>query len=304
MGGGAQGAMTMGLSRRRAWVLAARLPTLPAAVTPVLVGTAAGVRGASFRPLPFAAALVASLLIQVGTNFANDYFDFHKGADTAERLGPVRVTQSGLISAAEVKRAAMLTFGLAVLIGVYLVAVGGWPILAIGLASVVAAVAYTGGPWPLAYHGLGDLFVFIFFGVLAVGGSAYLQAGTFSHLALASAVPVGLLVVNILVINNLRDIATDRAAGKRTLAVRIGDRASRLQYALFVVISYLIPLLLWLTGAAPAWVLLAWLSLPLAVGLLRTVLRGTPGPALNPVLGQTGRLELVFGLLFALGLLL
>jgi len=293
-----------GLSRRRAWVLAARLPTLPAAVTPVLVGTAAGVRGVAFRPLPFVAALVASLLIQVGTNFANDYFDFHKGADTAERLGPVRVTQSGLISAAEVKRAAMLTFGLALLIGVYLVAVGGWPILAIGLASVVAAVAYTGGPWPLAYHGLGDVFVFIFFGLLAVGGSAYLQAGTLTGLALAAAVPVGLLVVNILVINNLRDIATDGAAGKRTLAVRIGAPASRLQYLTFVVISYLVPLLLWLTGTTPAWVLLAWLSLPLAAALLRTVLRGTSGPALNPVLGQTGRLELVFGLLFALGLLL
>ncbi|HET9014284.1 MAG TPA: 1,4-dihydroxy-2-naphthoate polyprenyltransferase [Thermomicrobiaceae bacterium] len=292
------------MTRRRAWVLAARLPTLPAAVTPVLVGTAAGVRGAAFRPLPFVAALVASLLIQIGTNFANDYSDFHKGADTAQRMGPVRVTQSGLISPAEVKRAAMLTFGLAMLIGAYLVAVGGWPILLIGLASIVAAVAYTGGPWPLAYHGLGDLFVFIFFGLVAVGGSAYLQAGRVTGLALAAAVPVGLLVVNILVINNLRDIATDRAAGKRTLAVRIGAPASRLQYTLFVAVSYLVPLLLWLSGATSAWVLLSWLSLPLAVGLLRTVLRGTAGPALNPVLGQTGRLELVFGLLFALGLLL
>ena len=299
-----QGATMTGLSRRRAWVLAARLPTLPAAVTPVLVGTAAGVRGASFRPLAFVAALVASLLIQVGTNFANDYFDFHKGADTAERLGPVRVTQSGLISAAEVRRAALLTFALAMLTGVYLVTVGGWPILAIGLASVAAAVAYTGGPWPLAYHGLGDVFVFIFFGVLAVGGSAYLQSGAFTAVALAAAIPVGLLVTNILVVNNLRDIATDRAAGKRTLAVRIGARASRLQYLLFVLVSYLVPLLLWLSGTASAWALLTWLSLPLAFGLLRTVLRGTSGPALNPVLGQTGRLELVFGLLFAIGLLL
>lgn len=291
-------------SRRRAWVLAARPPTLPAAVVPVLVGTAAGVAGASFKPLPFVAAFVASLLIQIGTNFANDYYDFHKGADTHERLGPLRVTQSGLISPAEVKRATVVTFGAALLIGLYLVAVGGWPILVIGLLSILCGVAYTGGPWPLGYHGLGDLFVFIFFGVLAVGGSAYLQSGVFDRLALAASVPVGLLVTNILVVNNLRDIDTDRAAGKRTLAVRIGVPASRGQYLLFVVVAYLVPLLLWLTGLAGPWVLLPWLTLPLAIKEVRAVFGRAAGPALNVVLKQTGQLHLAFGILFALGLLL
>ncbi|MBX6343216.1 MAG: 1,4-dihydroxy-2-naphthoate polyprenyltransferase, partial [Thermomicrobiaceae bacterium] len=257
-----------------------------------------------FSPLPFAAALVAALLIQIGTNFANDYFDFHKGADTEQRLGPTRVTQSGLITAAEVKRATYLTFGLALLVGVYLVAVGGWPILVIGLASIACGVAYTGGPWPLGYHGLGDLFVFVFFGLVAVAGSAYLQTGQLTWLALLAAVPVGLLVDNILVVNNLRDLATDRAAGKRTLATRIGERATRAQYALFVAVAFAVPVALALAGAAPWTVLLTWLSLPLAATLVRAVLGGTSGRALNPVLKRTGQLELLFGLLLALGLVL
>lgn len=291
-------------SRLRAWVHAARPPTLPAAVVPVLVGTAAGLISADFRPLPFVAALLASLLIQIGTNFANDLFDFHKGADTAERVGPVRVTQRGIFTPAEVRRATILTFGAAALIGLYLVAVGGWPILLIGLLAILCGVAYTGGPFPLGYHGLGDLFVFIFFGVVGVTGSAYLQTGTLDGLALAASVPVGLLVTNILVINNLRDIVTDRAAGKHTLAVRIGAPASRVQYLVFTVVAYLVPLAIWPAGAAGAWVLLSWLSLPLAVALVRTVMAGTAGPSLNLVLKRTGQLHLLFGLLFALGLLL
>ncbi|MDI3340688.1 MAG: 1,4-dihydroxy-2-naphthoate polyprenyltransferase [Sphaerobacter sp.] len=291
-------------SRTKVWLLAARPPTLPAAVTPVLVGTAAGVAGADFRPLPFLAALVAALLIQIGTNFANDLFDFHKGADTAARLGPVRVTQRGLVTPTQMKRATILTFGAAALVGLYLVAVGGWPILVVGVLSILCGVIYTGGPWPLGYHGLGDLFVFIFFGVVAVTGSAYLQSGTVDALSLAVSVPVGLLVTNILVINNLRDIDTDRAAGKRTLAVRIGARASRLQYALFTLVAYLVPLFLWLSGAARAGVLLSWLSLPLAVALVRVTLGGATGPALNRVLKRTGQLHLLFGVLLTLGLLL
>lgn len=291
-------------SRIRAWVHAARPPTLPAAVVPVLVGTAAGVASARLRPLPFIAALVASLLIQIGTNFANDLFDFHKGADTTERVGPVRVTQSGIFTPEEVKRATILAFGLAVLIGIYLVAVGGWPMLAIGLLAILCGIAYTGGPWPLGYHGLGDLFVFIFFGVVGVTGSAYLQTGTLDRLALAASLPVGLLVTNILVINNLRDLATDRAAGKRTLAVRIGARATRWQFLLFTLIAYAVPVTLWLRGASSAWVLLTWLSLPLAMTLNRTVLGGATGRSLNLVLKRTGQLHLLFGLLLALGLVL
>lgn len=291
-------------SKLKVWLLAARLPTLPAAVSPVLVGTAVGAAETRFHPLLFIAALIASLLIQIGTNFANDYYDFHKGADTADRLGPVRVTQSGLISAGQVKRAALLTFGLALLIGIYLVAETGWPILVIGILSIICGIAYTGGPWPLGYHGLGDLFVFIFFGVLAVSGSAYLQSGVFDRLALLCSVPVGLLVTNILVVNNLRDLGTDRLSGKHTLAVRIGDRLSRQQYLLFVVIAYLTPLLIWLIGWSNPWVLLSWLSLPLAVALALTVGGDAAGPKLNPVLKRTGQLHLVFGILFAIGLFL
>jgi 1,4-dihydroxy-2-naphthoate octaprenyltransferase len=287
----------------RVWLLAARVPTLVAAVAPVLVGTAAGAREAGFRPLPFLAALVAALLIQIGTNYANDLFDFLKGADTPDRAGPTRVTARGLVTPEQMRRAVILTFGLAVLVGLYLVWAGGWPILVIGLLSIACGLLYTAGPWPLAYLGLGDLFVFLFFGVIAVTGSAYLQAGRLSPLALAASVPVGLLVTNILVINNLRDIPTDRAAGKRTLAVRLGDRATRLQYALFLVIAYAAPPALWLSRLAGPAALLAWLSLPLAWWLGRAVLGGTSGPALNPVLKRTGQLHLLYSLLLAGGLL-
>ena len=210
----------------RVWLLAARPATLPAAVVPVLVGTAAALHGGVQLQIgPFVAALVAALLIQIGTNFANDVFDFHKGADTAERLGPPRVTQSGLVPPEQVLIATFVTFGLAALVGVYLVLVGGWPILVVGVLSILAGLAYTGGPWPLGYHSLGDLFVFIFFGVVAVVGSAYLQTLTITPLAVWASFPVGLLVTAILVVNNLRDIDTDRQVGKKTLAVRLGRRA-------------------------------------------------------------------------------
>src|SRR5512138_3336947 len=206
-------------SRARAWLMAARPPTLPAAVVPVLVGTAAVAR-LGFLPLAFVAALLATVLIQIGTNFANDYFDFHKGADTAERLGPVRVTQSGLIAPETVRMAMVLVFGLAALVGLYLVLAAGWPILVIGLLSIAAGVLYTGGPFPLAYNGLGDVFVFIFFGLVAVCGTVFVQAREIPALAVWTAVPMGLLTDAILSMNNLRDLETDRASGKKTLAAR------------------------------------------------------------------------------------
>jgi 1,4-dihydroxy-2-naphthoate octaprenyltransferase len=289
----------------RAWLLAARPATLPAAAVPVLVGTAAAVgEGAQFRPLVFVATLVCALLIQIGTNFANDYSDFHRGADHEGRLGPVRVTQSGLISQDGVRRGIVVAFGLAVLIGAGLVTIGGWPILAIGVLSVLAGLAYTGGPFPFGYHGLGDLFVFVFFGVVAVCGTAYLQMAAWSGVALVLSVPIGLLVTNILVVNNLRDLPTDRSASKRTLAVRIGDRATRLQYALFTALAYLVPLTLALTDPARRWLLLPLVTLPLAIGLVRRVMRGLAGRDLNPMLKHTGQLLLVFGTLLALALLL
>ena len=299
-----QSGVAISPSRGRVWYLAARPPTLPAAVVPVLVGTAVGVSEASFRPLVFLAALIASLLIQIATNFANDLSDFHKGADNETRVGPLRVAQSGLITPGDLKRGIFVTFGLAMLVGLYLGYIGGWPILLIGLFSILSGLAYTGGPWPLGYHGLGDLFVFIFFGVIAVTGSAYLQTGDVTGLALAASVPVGVLVTNILVINNLRDVTTDRAAGKHTLAVLLGAMTVRGQYLLFIIVAYLMaPLLWWLGGASP-FVLLSWLTLPLAVKLVRIVLSGTSGPPLNRVLKATGQLHLLFSILLALGLLL
>lgn len=286
----------------RAWVMAARPPTLPAAVVPVLVGTAA-VFGLGFRALPFVAALLASALIQIGTNFANDYFDFHKGADTAERLGPVRVTQSGLIAPDTVRNAMILVFGLAALVGLYLVFVGGWPILAIGLLSIAAGVLYTGGPFPLAYNGLGDVFVFLFFGLVAVCGTAYLHVGGVPAVAAWAALPVALIVTAIIVVNNLRDIDTDRVARKHTLAVLLGRRATRAEYLLLVAGAYLLLPLGPLLGLASWWALLPLLTLPLAAALVRTVFL-VEGRPLNRALAGTGRLHLVFGVLFAIGLLL
>lgn len=287
----------------RAWVLAARVPTLSAAVAPVLVGTAAAVsESARLDGLVFAATLAASLLIQVATNFANDLYDFRKGADTQQRLGPVRVTQTGLLSEAEVARGTLAAFGLAVLIGVYLASVGGWPIVVAGLASIASGVLYTAGPWPLGYHGLGDLFVFVFFGPVAVCGTYYLQAGTLTRLAVLASVPVGLTVTNILVVNNLRDIETDRASGKRTLAVRIGERATRLQYVLFTALAYAMPLVMWMTGEIGSVFWLPYLTLPVAWGLVRRI-TNERGPSLNAVLKATSRLHLLFAALLSLALL-
>ncbi len=290
----------------RAWLLASRPATLPAAGVPVLVGAGAAISaGVAFRPFIFTVTLVAALLIQIGTNFANDYSDFHRGADHEGRLGPLRVTQSGLIAHDVVRRGIFVAFGAAALLGCYLAWVGGWPIVLIGVLSIICGLAYTGGPWPFGYHGLGDVFVFIFFGLVAVTGTAYLQTGTWSSIALDASVPVGLLVTNILVINNLRDLPTDSAAGKRTLAVRLGERGTRAQYALFTVMAYSVPTVMALS-ALPArrWLLLPWITAPLAFVLVRQVLGGLAGRDLNPMLKRTGLLLLSFGILFSAGLML
>ncbi|MBX6772988.1 MAG: 1,4-dihydroxy-2-naphthoate polyprenyltransferase [Chloroflexi bacterium] len=282
------------------WIAAARPATLPAAVVPVIVGTAA-CRGLP-RPLAFLAALAASLLIQIGTNFANDLFDYLKGADTPARLGPRRITQAGLASPAAVARATALAFGAAALLGIYLARVSGWPIIAIGTLAILCSLAYSGGPWPLGYHGLGDLAVFLFFGLVAVVGSAYVQTSTIIPRAAAAAVPVGFLVTAILVVNNLRDIDTDRAAGKRTLAVRLGRAGTRLEYAALVVGALAAPLALRAAGMVGAWFWLPWLAAPLAAALVRTIAHATDGPTLNRALKRTGQLHLLFGLLFAASL--
>lgn len=285
------------------WILAIRPRTLPAAVAPVLVGTACAHAVDGFRAGPALAALAGALLLQIGANLANDLFDFEKGADTAERLGPTRVVQSGLLSPSAVRTGMAITFGLALLVGVYLVWVAGPVIVLIGLLSIAAAVAYTGGPYPLAYNGLGDIAVLIFFGFVAVGGTAFVQAGYVPVLAWIAAVPVGALTTAILVVNNVRDMETDAMAGKRTLAVRLGRRGAVAEYALLMAAAYAVPVALLLVGRLSGWVLLPLATAPLAIRLYRGV-RDERGRALNPALGGTARLLFLFGALLALGIVL
>ena len=284
-----------------AWLLASRPKTLSAAAVPVLVGTACAAARGDVKWGPALAALLGALLLQIGANFANDVFDFEKGADTAERLGPTRAVQAGLISARGMRRGMFVVFGLALALGLYLTAVAGPVILLIGLASIASAIAYTGGPYPLGYHGLGDVFVFIFFGVVAVCGTAFVEIGQVPALALACALPVGALATAILVVNNLRDRVTDLGAGKRTLAVRFGRGFALGQYRALIAVSYATPLVLALTQATGPEILLPVLSLPLALKTERAV-SSTEGRALNPLLAATAKLLLIFGLLFALGL--
>ena len=287
----------------RIWLMAARPRTLPAAIAPVLVGTAlAGAEG-EFRPLAFCAALVGSIFIQIGTNLSNDYSDARRGADTEERLGPVRVTAGGLVPPRKVLVATWLAFGIAVAAGAYLIALVGWELLAIGAASILAGVLYTGGPRPYGYEGLGEVFVFTFFGLVAVAGSYYVQTEELTALAVAIGVPVGLLSAAILMVNNIRDIDTDRRARKRTLAVRLGrQRAIRL-FAATVWLAFG-----WTVAAAIAegepWLALPLLAVPLVPPLQRTVATRTDGPALNGALARTGMLLAAFSVLLAVGLLL
>ncbi len=285
------------------WLLAVRPATLTAALAPVLVGSAVAARAGGFRLGPAVAALAGALLLQIGANLANDVDDFERGADTGARRGPTRVTQGGLLTARQVRTAEWLAFGFAALVGCYLIAVAGWPIAVLGAAAIVAAWAYTGGPWPLGYHGLGDICVFLFFGIAAVAGTTYVQTGALERLALLAALPIGALITAILVVNNTRDVETDRQAGKHTLAVRLGTAAARLQYALLLGGAYAVPLLLWTRGVASAWVLLPLLTLPLAARRIADMARADDGAAFNALLGGTARLQLLFGALFAAGLL-
>jgi len=288
----------------RLWVVAARPRTLPAAVAPVLVGTAlAGVEDV-FHPLRFVAALVGSIFIQIGTNLSNDYSDARRGADTEDRLGPVRVTAGGLMPPRIVLVGTYVAFGIAVAAGIYLTAVAGWELLVVGVASILAGVLYTGGPRPYGYEGLGELFVFLFFGVVAVVGSYYVQLEDLRWEAFALSVPVGLLAAGILVVNNIRDIETDRRAGKGTLAVKLGRDAARRLYAAMLTLAFVAPVAVWLAGGLSAWLLLSLAALPLAPPLAQTVGTRTDGPALNGALAGTGRLLAVFSLLLAAGVLL
>jgi 1,4-dihydroxy-2-naphthoate octaprenyltransferase len=289
----------------RIWLMAARVRTLPAAIAPVLVGTAAAVEASDdIRVGAFIAALLGSIFIQVGTNLSNDYSDARRGADSADRLGPVRVTSSGLVAPRRVLVATWVAFGVAVAAGIYLIAVAGIVILVVGIASILAGVLYTGGPRPYGYEGLGELFVFLFFGLVAVNGSYYVQLERLDWLPFGLSLAVGFLVTAILVVNNVRDIETDQRAGKRTLAVRIGRRRTRRLYAALLAAAFVaVPVTLLATGES-AWGLLALGAAPLARRPLEAVMTRSDGPSLNGALAGTGALLAVFSLLLAAGLVI
>ena len=292
------------MSGLRIWLMAARPRTLPAAIAPVLVGTAAAVEASrDFELGPFCGALVGSVFIQIGTNLANDYSDAKRGADAADRLGPVRVTSSGLVAPRRVMVATWLAFAVAVVAGSYLAAVTGPEILAVGAVSILAGVLYTGGPRPYGYEGLGEVFVFIFFGLVAVNGSYYVQLERLDWLPVVLSIPVGFLATAILVANNVRDVETDRRAGKRTLAVRIGRQRARSLYAALVIGAFA-ALPLGLVADGPAWILLALGAGILTAAPLRAVRTHTDGPSLNRALAQTGGLLGAFSTLLAAGLLI
>jgi 1,4-dihydroxy-2-naphthoate octaprenyltransferase len=286
-----------------AWAMAARPRTLPAAAAPVCIAVAFALRDGVFHWPAALACLLISLLMQIGANFANDLFDHERGSDTPDRLGPTRVTAAGIIAPAQMRVGIAIVFGLAALSGAYLVWLRGWPVLVLGAAIFLAALAYTGGPFPYGYYALGDVFVFLSFGAAAVCGTYYAQAGTITPAVGWAAVPIGLLIVNILVVNNTRDIQTDSAANKRTLAVYFGRKAMQLEYLLCLIGAYLVPLILWKSGLASWGGLLAWLSLPDAYWLYLEFSR-TEGRLLNKTLGTTARLALIYAILFSLGIVI
>ncbi len=284
-----------------AWLLAARPRTLVAGLVPVAVGTAIAAAEDVSRPGVAMLAALTALLLQISANLANDVFDFERGADDETRLGPPRAVATGMLSAREVRRGTLIAAAAAAIAGSGLIWVGGWPVALAGIASIVVALAYTGGPWPLGYHGLGDLCTFAFFGVVGVAGSHYVQAGALSPLALAASIPIGCLVTAILVVNNVRDLESDARVGKRTLAVRMGRRATRVYFAALLGTAYLCALVLGFSHGAPRAALFPLATVVLALPLLRTVSSECDGPALNAALAGTARLAGAFGLLFAVG---
>ncbi|MCH2465477.1 MAG: 1,4-dihydroxy-2-naphthoate polyprenyltransferase [Gemmatimonadetes bacterium] len=289
------------LSRIRAWLLATRPKTLIASVAPVIAGTGLAIYHGVFAFLPALAALLGAICIQIGTNIGNDYYDFVRGGDTEDRVGPVRVTQAGILPPKIVRAGMLAALGLAIVLGVYLVWSGGWPIVWIGLASIACAVLYTGGPFPLAYHVLGDLFVFIFFGLVAVAGTYYVQGLSWSADAFLIGAGVGALNTALIVVNNLRDIETDARAGKRTLAVRIGRTLTKLEYLLMLMISLLVPRVGWMVLSWPVAVLCSLLVIPLSVSPAKKVIVHVEARDLLPALAETAQLVGVYGLALAAG---
>lgn len=284
------------------WILASRLKTLPAAISPVLVGVSLAIHDGEFKPFIAFMTLLAAVLIQIGANFANDVYDFLKGSDREDRLGPTRATQSGLIPPENMKKGMCLVFAMAICVGFYLASIGGWPIVWIGLASIASAIAYTGGPYPLGYHGWGDVFVFIFFGIIAVPGTYYLQSGIVSYDSILLGIPLGALSTAILIVNNLRDADTDIKSDKRTLAVRLGKPFVKIEYIVMMVIAF----------ATPIYILQFWdefslyiilFLLPISIQHIQSLYTKT-GEALNEVLVDTAKFLFHFSLLLSIGLIL
>lgn len=285
----------------KVWLLASRPKTLPAAVAPVVIGVAIAYADGSIHTLSIVCALLGAILIQIGTNFANDYFDFVKGTDTADRKGPTRATQAGLVSPKTMRNAFIITFTLALIPGAYIIYRGGWPFLAIGLIGIACGILYTGGPYPLGYLGLGDLFVLIFFGPVAVAGTHYLNTLEWSLFAVVSGFGPGLISVALLTVNNLRDVDEDRVAGKMTLPARFGRRFARLEYlACIIVAAVVMPMYLYAATDRHLFALVPLVVVPLATPNIRTVFTTADGPALNGALGATGRVLVVFAVVFAL----
>ena len=291
----------MKIAPLKVWLMASRPKTLFAAVAPVIIGTAMAF-GDNVVHWPSAIlAGLCSVLIQIGTNFANDFYDFHKGADDEKRLGPTRVTQAGLVSHSVMKIATILVFSLAFIAGLYLVYRGGWPILMIGILSILFGILYTGGPYPLGYNGLGDIFVLIFFGFIAVSGTYYVQALHVTREVVIAGLAPGLFSTAILTVNNYRDIENDRKSGKRTLAVRFGANFAKMEYLFAIIIATLTPPILLYFDPQRTFVLLSSLTFLFAIPAIKTVLSQQPGILFNAVLAKTGQLLLIYSLLFALG---
>ena len=290
-------------TKSQAWLLASRPKTLLAAVVPVMVGSALAISQNKFTLIYSIIALLCSILIQVGTNFTNDLYDYLKGADKEERKGPLRVLSAGLISQTEMRNAIILVFGLAFLLGLYLVYSVGYVVLIIGVISIIAGLAYTAGPFPLAYHGLGDVFVFIFFGIVGTAGTYYLHLHEFNLMSLLVSIPVGALITNILVVNNFRDIEEDRDAQKITLAVKFGKTFTKIQFIISIVVSYLVLLILFLAFDFHFWIFLPFLSLPFAFVQIK-MLFSFEGTKLNKTLEISAKYAALFGLLFSFGIFL
>ena len=285
------------------WIIAIRLKTLPAAISPVLLGSSLSYKYGYFSSLIFFMTLFAAILIQIGTNFANDVYDFEKGTDRDDRLGPVRATQAGLISPKKMKFSMLGTFSIAILVGCYLAWIGGLPIVFIGIASIIAGIAYTGGPYPLGYNGFGELFVFLFFGIIAVPGTYFLQAGTFTYLSIWLGSCMGMLSAAILVVNNIRDIDTDKVTGKKTLAVYFGILFSYIEFIILIIGPYLILLYLMINKNLDSSIYIVFFSLPIGLKLIFELITNT-GIKLNTVLSSTAKLLFIFSLLCSIGLVI